>query len=139
MTKQKEGASKQSADESATFDMQSLVEMEMNFKRDVKRRKLQVEESIIASEDGSSQLLRDILERQSHPFRPDSNTQRRLEGLQTRTDHGVTHPVPEPSDTSDQVDTKQPPPVNSNVLPLPWRGRLGYVRCSLSPVTLLII
>ncbi len=26
----------------------------------------------------------------------------------------------------------RPPPVNSDVLPLPWKGRLGYVSCSLS-------
>ena len=26
----------------------------------------------------------------------------------------------------------RPPPVNSDVLPLPWKGRLGYVSCAMS-------
>lgn len=43
-------------------------------------------------------------------------------------------------EVEDEAEVRQalsrPPPVNSEYLPLPWKGRLGYVRCLQSSCTL---
>jgi UV DNA damage endonuclease len=37
----------------------------------------------------------------------------------------------EPDEEELQAAFSRPPPVNSGYLPLPWKGRLGYVRCDI--------
>jgi UV DNA damage endonuclease len=37
----------------------------------------------------------------------------------------------EPDEEELQAAFSRPPPVNSGYLPLPWKGRLGYVRCNI--------
>jgi UV DNA damage endonuclease len=44
-------------------------------------------------------------------------------------------PLDEDADEEEVMEAlSRPPPVNSEVLPLPWKGRLGYV-CPLLPVS----
>jgi hypothetical protein len=46
---------------------------------------------------------------------------------------GLGDPEAEGEELADEEELKEalsrPPPVNSDYLPLPWKGRLGYVRC----------
>ncbi len=37
----------------------------------------------------------------------------------------------EPDEEELQAAFSRPPPVNSDYLPLPWKGRIGYVRCNI--------
>jgi UV DNA damage endonuclease len=117
------------AEEGVNRAIQGLVRMERRLQRAVKRQKLKVEESIGLEKEDS------IVEK---AFKPRSK-----KGL-TETVNG---PLPDKLPTSD-VDGKgsdceknvedaseeavergaaRPPPVNSDYLPLPWKGRLGYV------------
>lgn len=48
------------------------------------------------------------------------------------TQEGPEEPAePEPEDVNDiKLEGARPPPVNSDYLPLPWKGRLGYVHAA---------
>lgn len=116
--------------------IESLEEMELAFKRDTKRRKLQVESSIISSHDDSG----------NPAFRPrmgrgESVVLQPGRLLHTPEQDGNNDAVPDnrvgspgdnvdaPEDALEPADrgAKRAPAVNSDYLPLPWRGRLGYV------------
>ncbi|KAK7740952.1 UV-damage endonuclease [Cytospora paraplurivora] len=130
----------QGAKRAVTGAMQSLEEMEETFKRDIKRRKLELEQSIIAkSEDQAPRAIRplqvsngdsDVL-RDGGLLTPERPT------LETgpEAEEGVWEPAPgddaevPPEDEVPEVaerGAKRTPPVNSDYLPLPWKGRLGY-------------
>lgn len=124
--------------------IESLEEMELAFRRDTKRRKLQVESSIISSHDDSG-------ERHFRPrmVRGDSAVLQpgRLlltpeqDGHNAEQDDRVGSPgdnVDAAEDALEPADrgAKRPPAVNSDYLPLPWRGRLGYVSDTQSPSAL---
>lgn len=110
---------------------QGLSEMELTFKRDIKRRKLQVEESVFESNPT-----------QPAPFRP--RMSREPSGSVSRVDRPLLTPDADPCDADDKgweatMGTEDEPPgaadrgakrapaINSDYLPLPWKGRLGYV------------
>lgn len=116
-----------------------LEEMELSFKRDIKRRKLQVEESVVEIP---------ATERSDGAFRPRPssnavdvlNTERILGFREDESgeddgveDGGQTADVEEGQQAQDEPAeaagraANRPPAVNSDNLPLPWKGRLGYV------------
>lgn len=125
-----------SAENGVAHAMQGLEEMELNFKRDIKRRKLQVEQSFV-QEDG---------DRTHSILKPFSSS---IESRSLRVDRLLL--TPEKEDENDELNegwgpgvdveeepnevalestergSKRPPAVNSDFLPLPWKGRLGYV------------
>lgn len=114
----------------------SLSEMEETFKRDIKRRKLQVEESVfesnpsqpasfrprMASRTASSVLKPDRLLLTPDPCEADD------QGWEPAV--GLDDEAPETAEAADR-GAKRAPAVNSDYLPLPWKGRLGYVSFSL--------
>lgn len=122
------------AEDGVAYAMQSLEEMELHFKRDVKRRKLQVEQSFI----------KEIGDQAHPPLKPRSGESRSL-----KVDHLLLTPEKEEENDEPQVEwepgaeveeeasdesleaadrgAKRAPAVNSDFLPLPWKGRLGYV------------
>lgn len=120
----------------------TLAKMERRFKRAVKKQKLKLEESVVLVEA-------DSIEQQA--FKPDSThistgvlavsaeqkaaSIRKQQGTKTN-DVGEEDPMSnegeETMDIEDTLDSPErgpsrPPPVNSAYLPLPWKGRLGYV------------
>lgn len=132
-------ADAQGAKRAVTGAMQSLEEMELSFKRDIKKRKLEVEQSTISETDDSG----------THAYMPTKLTSDvlRLDGLLltpereaceagTAVEEGRSwEPAmadeaeageDEPLDVAER-GAKRSPPVNSDYLPLPWKGRLGYV------------
>lgn len=122
-----------SAEHGVAHAMQNLEEMELTFKRDIKRRKLQVEQSIVKDDgdqahpimkplsslnDSRALKLDRILPTPEAEDEKDEDWEPALEMEE------ITH-----DDAADPVDrgAKRSPAVNSDVLPLPWKGRLGYV------------
>lgn len=115
--------------------IESLEEMELAFKRDVKRRKLQVESSIISSHDdsGNRAFHPRMVRGESVVLQPGRLllTPER-DGNDAEQDNRVGSPgdnVDAAEDALEPADrgAKRAPAVNSDYLPLPWRGRLGYV------------
>lgn len=117
-------------DSDAASALRRLEEMETSFKKDIKKRRLQIEQSF--EEADSSQPLSALRHR----------------GVSGRSD--VIHldrilltpdvdkePSWEPTLDEEKVGSDQPvevikganraPAVDSDYLPLPWKGRLGYV------------
>lgn len=123
------------AQEGVANAMQGLSEMESSFKRDIKRRKLQVEESIFESTAARTALFPPRISRQSSgvlkvdqllltPERDPCDADDQGWEPAMGTDADVQEEVPEAAERG----AKRPPAVNSDYLPLPWKGRLGYVR-----------
>lgn len=122
------------AEEGVAFAMQGLSEMESSFKRDIKRRKLQVEASVFESSPSQTALFPPRISRESSGVL-------RVDRLLLTPEHdpcdaddqgwepalGTTEEAhDEASETTDK-GANRPPAVNSDYLPLPWKGRLGYV------------
>lgn len=115
--------------------IESLEEMELAFKRDTKRRKLQVESSIISSHDDSGdrafrpRMVRGeslVLQPGRLLLTPERDCGDAEEDTRAGSpgDHAeAVEDIAEPADRG----AKRAPAVNSDYLPLPWRGRLGYV------------
>lgn len=115
--------------------MQSLEEMELTFMRDVKRRKLQVEQSFVkeTSDDappifkprssGESRALK--LDRILLTPEKDDDQDGQQEDWEPAADgeEDVNEDAPEFAERG----AKRAPAINSDFLPLPWKGRLGYV------------
>lgn len=125
------------AQEAVGDTIQSLEALELAFKRDVKRRKLQVETSTITHPgDDMPGALHPRMKRGSSDtvqptglfITPDPETEPKvetgdaLEGI-LEAERDAHDDVVEAADRG----AKRPPPVNSDFLPLPWKGRLGYV------------
>lgn len=107
--------------------MQSLGEMELSFKRDVKRRKLQVEQSFVDdAADDPSPIFK--------PRGPGESRALKLDRILLTPEKEAEHDDPPEDDVNEEAPelaergAKRAPAVNSHVLPLPWKGRLGYVR-----------
>lgn len=115
--------------------MQSLEALELALKKDIKRRKLQVQSSFISEEENKIPLYPRMRRGESVTLPPD----RLLLTPNRDTDPGAT--VSDPlqgiieaerdanDDVVENVDrgAKRAPAVNSAYLPLPIKGRLGYV------------
>ncbi|KUI70717.1 UV-damage endonuclease [Cytospora mali] len=126
------------AKRAVTGAMQTLEEMEQSFKRDIKRRKLELEQSIVNETEGQGRarafspgkLTRarsDVLKVDGLLLTPERET---CEGGVAIEDVWEPAMGAEAEETADGDITdrgaKRPPPVNSDYLPLPWKGRLGY-------------
>lgn len=125
------------AENGVFYAMQGLEEMELTFMRDVKRRKLQVEQSFVkeASDDappifkprsaGESRALK--LDRILLTPEKDDEQDELPEDWEPPPDgeEDVNEDAPELAERG----AKRAPAINSDFLPLPWKGRLGYVGC----------
>lgn len=122
--------------------MKSLSAMELKLQNAVKRQRLALETSDvgmkpeqeyeIAIRQDSKNLVNEILKEKALGDPMDG---KRPNGWANANGDGSEHDV-SMEDTGDakleeEVDTergaRRPPPVNSDQLPLPWKGRLGYV------------
>lgn len=138
---EKAEAQEKGAEHGVAHAMQSLEEMELNFARDVKRRKIQVEQSIVKElTDPTHPPLKTLTSGESRALRvdrilltPDKEDEKdeAMEDWEPRVmeveGDASNEEDPEPAERG----AKRPPAVNSDVLPLPWKGRLGYV-CTIS-------
>lgn len=131
------------AKRAVTGAMQSLEAMELSFKRDIKKRKLELEQSIVQENDDQAARAfspgklssgnSDVLNVNGLLLTPEGET---CEGG-AAIDAGVWEPAMQVGEDGEAADgdgpdvaergAKRPPPVNSDYLPLPWKGRLGYV------------
>ncbi|KAI1263537.1 UV-endonuclease UvdE-domain-containing protein [Xylariaceae sp. FL1019] len=128
-----------------------LKEMEGRLQNVVKTQKLALEESSMESKD-SHDIQRAVFTPRSHKDKPDTMEARKRQskraaqkkkadkddsseqtGPDAADDPGPTaRPqdddyVPDETDISNlKLEGARPPPVNSDYLPLPWKGRLGY-------------
>lgn len=119
----------------ADHAIESLEDLELVFRRDTKRRKLQVETSIISSHDdaadgafrprmprGESMVLqtgRLLLTPERDVGDAEEEAANAVAGEQGDPQEDALEPV--------ERGAKRAPAVNSDYLPLPWKGRLGYV------------
>ncbi|KAK9783595.1 putative UV-damage endonuclease [Seiridium cardinale] len=127
--------------------MDDLQEMEEKFRKSVKRQKLAINSSAL-----SSKLQDPVLSAQSKAFTPaittdkanlddDGDPELAEKGRPSRKDGNKTPELADKAavgdaEIGDEVETEdvaalkeegaRPPPVNSDYLPLPWKGRLGY-------------
>lgn len=114
--------------------IESLEEMELAFKRDTKRRKLQVESSIISSnDDQTDRAFRPRMKRESSVLQPGRlllTPERDCGDAEEEVANGFAGEQEDAHEDAlepPERGAKRPPAVNSDYLPLPWRGRLGYV------------
>jgi hypothetical protein len=70
--------------------------------------------------------------------KPDSKAQPTSDVVVKDGIEGLGDPEAEGDELADEEEIKEalsrPPPVNSDYLPLPWKGRLGYVRFTLRSI-----
>jgi len=114
----------------AQFAVTKLAETNRRLKATTKRRKIKVEEMIEGSYDESlSEYLPDPTDDETQSIISEVINENSLTGEARLTQYSC--------DVEATVDTVEvpiviergaarPPPVNSDYLPLPWRGRLGY-------------
>lgn len=124
-----------------------LQELEDSFQKTAKRQKLAVKSSAVMNkketggDEVSNAFLPDMTRTSSAPSDDDTIGFRRKEQSKKRgqspevaqLEHDAAvgeaeaQPGVEPEDVSDlKAEGSRPPPVNSDYLPLPWKGRLGY-------------
>lgn len=121
--------------------MQDLEEMELTLKKDVKRRKLQVEASVIKPD--SDATLRTRSRSKSHQKSDVLKVDRLLltpeRGMDDAFEEAWEPAFQDELEAEADADSdagpvaaiagaRRTPAVNSDYLPLPWKGRLGYVR-----------
>lgn len=114
--------------------MQGLSEMESSFKRDIKRRKLQVEESVFEPSAARTALFPPRISRQSTDVLQVDQLLLTPERDACDADDqgwepamGTEMETQEDAPEAVERGAKRTPAVNSDYLPLPWKGRLGYV------------
>jgi UV DNA damage endonuclease len=129
--------------------MHDLQEMEDTFRKSAKRQKLAVKSSAVMNKkhdgnpaDPGNAFMPDMRQTSSALSDDDTLEFRRKEqfkknGQDPEVPHmeqdaavgeGETGQGVDPEDVNDlKEEGARPPPVNSDYLPLPWKGRLGYV------------
>ena len=132
---------------SVDMAMESLRKMEDDFRDTVKRQKRVVDESIVSPAKAEENAFFPRTEMRTGPDTLPSWSEKRglnqMAGIIKEEQQGEALPVPtaaeDPEDgdqdgVPEENDTNmvkeqgaRPPPVNSDYLPLPWKGRLGYV------------
>lgn len=133
-TKPVEGVAKrlESVDENSASALRRLEEMEASIKNDIKRRRLQIEQSIVnGAHAGRSEplvKLRSSASQSSDVIHLDHV----LLTPEEEKGHDAETTKDDESEAGDELietikGANRPPAVNSDYLPLPWRGRLGYV------------
>lgn len=119
-------------DPAAASALRRLEEMETSFKNDIKRRRLQIEQSIV---DGASAgRLAPALKHRGYASGGSDviHLDRVLLTPEEDRGHAYETAKDEESETGEELmetikGANRPPAVNSDYLPLPWKGRLGYV------------
>lgn len=120
-------------DEAAASALRHLEEMEAAFKSDIKRRRLQIEQSIPNGLNGGRPAPPLKLRGSASSSKSDVvKLDRILLTPEEEKDYAFQSPKDEESLSGDElIDTikgaNRPPAVNSDYLPLPWKGRLGFV------------
>lgn len=124
------------AQEGVADAMQGLEEMEEIFKKDIKRRKLQVEESVFKSTSDQMPRFRPprsqgssggVLSADRLLLTPDRELSDKDPQAVGEEDEAAGDEAPEATDR--ERGANREPAVHSDYLPLPWTGRLGYVGC----------
>ncbi|KAJ0114799.1 UV-damage endonuclease [Diaporthe amygdali] len=117
-------------DSDAAKALRRLGEMETSFKKDIKRRRLQIEESMVedAGANRSAPAMRSRVVRSASDV---VHLDHVLLTPDEEKEHAWEPPVGGESVADDEPlevvkGANRPPAVNSDYLPLPWRGRLGY-------------
>ena len=119
-------------DADAASALRRLEEMETSFKNDIKRRRLQIKQSIVngASAGRSAPALK------LRGAAPGTSDVIHLDHILLTSDEDKDRPCETAKDEESEAGEElmetikganRPPAVNSDYLPLPWRGRLGYV------------
>lgn len=120
-------------DEDAAAALRRLEEMEASFKNDIKRRRLQIEQTIMNGK-GSSRSAPTLKLRGSNASGKSDVVH--LDHVLLTPEEEKDVPCETAKDNESEADDElmqtikganRPPAVNSDYLPLPWRGRLGYV------------
>ena len=140
---------KRVAKEGVQMAIEGLARMERRLQRANKRQKMKVEETIFldprkakthSEDEGGKESLREEAMDQAalEPAEPLKHPQLRSsenktfedktfdEGGEEANRAQIKHELEEPPDAPER-GAARPPPVNSGYLPLPWKGRLGYV------------
>lgn len=123
----------ENGNEGAASALRHLEEMEASFKNDIKRRRLQIEQSIpsgsLSGRSAPALKLRGAAtSRKSDVVHLDHI----LLTPEEEKDHAFLTAKDEEDLSGDELietikGANRPPAVNSDYLPLPWKGRLGYV------------
>lgn len=120
-------------DEGSASALRRLEEMETSFKNDIKRRRLQIEQSIVngvnAGRSAPASRLRGAAASQNSDV---IHLDHILLTPEEEKDQAFETTKDDESDAGDELietikGANRPPAVNSDYLPLPWTGRLGYV------------
>lgn len=120
-------------DEAAASALRHLEEMEAAFKSDIKRRRLQIEQSIPNGLNAGRPAPALKLRGSASSGKSDVvQLDRILLTPEEEKDHAFETAKDDESLSGDElIDTikgaNRPPAVNSDYLPLPWKGRLGFV------------
>lgn len=123
----------ENVDEGAASALRRLEEMEASFKNDIKRRRLQIEQSMVNGADAGRQPPALKLRGTASLGKSDVvHLDRILITPEEEKDHPFETAKDDDSEARDELietikGANRPPAVNSDYLPLPWRGRLGYV------------
>jgi UV DNA damage endonuclease len=108
----------------------ALARMERRLRRATKRQKLKIEESSVHTRQDFEEEM---------AFKPSIKVEGSSVKLERPSSNKVSLPTPdkdifesdgehvEGDDKAQDSNTSRPPAVNSTYLPLPWKGRLGYV------------
>lgn len=120
-------------DDGPASALQRLEEMEASFKNDIKRRRLQIEQSIVngANSDQPAPALK--LRGATPSQKSDvSHLDHILLTPGKENDRACEIAEDDESEAGDELietikGANRPPAVHSDYLPLPWKGRLGYV------------
>ena len=125
------------AEEGVNQAIEDLAKMERRLQRAVKRQKIKIEESTItAPKDTPAQraFKPRTAKNRPEPAREDAPTEhlptpeRDAQGSEYEdVGEASARPSQEGVPEAAERGAARPPPVNSDVLPLPWKGRLGYV------------
>lgn len=121
-------------DSSVANAMQGLEEMEENFRRDIKRRKMQLlESSVKTSADHNDGIRSKPVVNETQIIKSSGANQQAPDEDEPADNGPWDMAFNEEADLHGELvegadaTGKRAPAVNSDVLPLPWKGRLGYV------------
>ncbi|KAF4974109.1 hypothetical protein FZEAL_8947 [Fusarium zealandicum] len=114
--------------------MRELGQMERKLQSAVKRQRLAIESSdlTVELENASEEDIRPIMSSPAHNTITSSNGSKKEALDKAPLDDGEAERAvddvldAQPEDELSPRGANRPPPVNSNRLPLPWSGRLGY-------------
>lgn len=123
----------ENVDEGAAAALRRLEDMETSFKNDIKRRRLQIQQSMANGVDASRSTPALKLRGTASLGKSDVvHLDRILITPEEEKDHPFETAKDNDSEAGEELietikGANRPPAINSDYLPLPWRGRLGYV------------